>query len=98
MVKCSFFLSVILPSFSGKLPLSRLRIQLKNSTSDAPIDCIIRYPATAAADSYTDIYCDLLSATKLILITGEVSGLTAISEEQVFGPRKLKYTNTNQCS
>ena len=99
MVNCSFFLTVILPSFSGELPLSRLRIQLKNSTSDAPIDCIIRYPVTAAADSYTDIHCDLLSSTKLILITGSVNDLTAISEVQVFGPRKLKYTNTtNQCS
>ena len=94
MVKCSFFLSVILPSFSGKLPLSRLRIQLKNSTSDAPIDCIIRYPVTAAADSYTDIYCDLLSSTKLISLTGAVNVITALSEVQVFGPRTLNCTTS----
>ena len=92
------FETVILPSFSGELPLSRLSIQLKNSTGDTPIDCIIRYPVTASADSYTDIYCDHLSSTKLILITGLVSDLTALSEVQVFGPRKFKYTNTNQWS
>ena len=73
---------------TGDLQLSRLSIQLKNTTSDTPSDCIIRYPVTASADSYTDIYCDHLSSTKLISITGPVSDITAIAEVQVYGPRK----------
>ena len=75
---------------TGELPISRLSIQLKNSTSDTPSDCIIRYPVTASADSYTDIYCDYLSSTKLISITGLVSDITALSEVQVYGPRKFE--------
>ena len=74
---------------TGDLQLSRLSIQMKNSTSDTPSDCIISYPVTASADSYTDIYCDLLSSTKLISITGPVSDITAIAEVQVYGPRKF---------
>ena len=42
------------------------------------------------ADSYTDIYWDQLLSTKLISITGLVSDVTALSEVQVYGPRKFE--------
>ena len=82
---------------TGGLGLSRLIIQLKNSTSDTPSDCVIRYPVTASADSYTDIYCDHLSSTKLISITGSVSDITALSEVQVYGARKFTVTIEYNC-